>query len=121
MRVKGDERILGDSGFVEAVLKEADERLERRYRLEAEGYGLDQVAKRVVKVMNIEPDLILEKSRRPQVVAARELLCFWSSKELGISATDLVKRLNLTQPAVSIGVRRGEKIAIENKYKLIGK
>jgi chromosomal replication initiation ATPase DnaA len=121
VRVKGDERILGDSDFVEGVLKETGERLERRYRLEAEGYDLDQVTKRVVKVMNIEPDLILEKSRRPQVVTARDLLCFWASKELGMSATDLAKRLNLTQPAVSIGVRRGEKIAIKNRYQLMGK
>ena len=71
--------------------------------------------------MNIEPDLLLEKSRRPQVAVARDLLCFWASQELGMSATDLAKRLNLTQPAVSIGVRRGEKIAIENKYQLMGK
>ena len=41
-------------------MKEADERLERRYRLEAEGYDLDQVTKRVVIVIYIEPDLILE-------------------------------------------------------------
>ena len=121
VRVKGDKRILGDSDFVEAVLKEADEQLERRYRLEAEGFDLDQVNRRVAKVMNIEPDLIWEKSRRPQVVAARDLLCFWASTELGMSATDLAKRLNLTQPAVSIGVRRGEKIAIENKYFLMEK
>ena len=32
--------------------------------------------------------------------------------------TDLAKRLNLTQPAVSIAVRRGEKIARENHYEL---
>ena len=102
-------------------MKEADERLERRYPLEAEGYDLDQVTKRVADVMNIEPDLILEKSRRPQVLAARDLLCFWASKELGMRATDLAKRLNLTQPALSIGVRQGEKIAIKNKYQLMGK
>ena len=42
MRIKGDERILGDSDFVEAVLREADEQLERHYRLKAEGFGLEQ-------------------------------------------------------------------------------
>ena len=31
------------------------------------------------------------------------------------------ERLFITQPAVSIGVRRGEKIAIENKYFLMEK
>jgi hypothetical protein len=33
--LKGDERILGDSDFVEAVLEAQNEKLERRYRLEA--------------------------------------------------------------------------------------
>jgi len=119
VRIKGDERILGDSEFVEAVLKEADEHLQRRYRLEAEGYDLDQVAERVAQVMNIAAELVWEKSRRPQVVEARSLLCYWASKELGMTMTDLAKRLNLTQPAISIAVQRGEKIIRENQYKLI--
>ena len=63
--IKGDERILGDSDFVEAVLREADEQLERRYRLKAEGFDLDQVAERVAQVMNIPAELVWEKNRRP--------------------------------------------------------
>jgi len=120
VRVKGDERILGDSDFVEAVLKEADEQLERRYRLKAEGFSLEQVAERVAAVMNIPLEIVWEKSRRPMVVEARDLLCYWASKELMMSKTDLAKRLNLTQPAVSIAVRRGEKIARESQYELMG-
>ncbi len=119
VRVKGDERILGDSDFVESVLKEANEQLERRYRLEAGGFDLDQVVQRVADVMNIEPDLLWERNRRPHVVAARDLLCYWASKELGMSATDLAKRLNPGQPAVSVGVRRGEKRATKNQYMLM--
>ena len=119
MRIKGDERILGDSDFVEAVLREADEQLERRYRLKAEGFGLEQVAERVAQVMSIPAELVWEMSRRPQVAVARSLLCFWASKELGMSMTDLAKRLNLTQPAISIAARRGEKIARENQYRIV--
>jgi chromosomal replication initiation ATPase DnaA len=119
VRVKGDERILGDSDFVEAVLKEANEQLERRYRLKAEGFDLEQVAQRVAAVMDCSVELVWEKSRRPQVVDARDLLCYWASEELAMNKTELAKRLNLTQPAVSIAVRRGEKIARENQYQLI--
>jgi hypothetical protein len=118
VRVKGDERILGDSGFVEAVLREADEQLERRYRLQAEGFDLDRVVERVAQVLDVPLEMVWEKSRRPRVVDARDLLCYWASKELAMSMTDLAKRLNLTQPAVSIAVRRGEKIASENQYQL---
>ena len=74
--------------------------------------------KRVAAVMNIPEELVWERSRRPQVVDARDLLCYWGSKELVISKTDLARRLKLTQPAVSIAVRRGEKIARENQYQL---
>jgi REP element-mobilizing transposase RayT len=118
-RVKGDERIIGDSDFVEAVLKEANEQLERRYQLKAEGFDLERVAQRVAAVMKIPVELVWEKSRRPRVVDARDLLCYWASRELVMSKTDLAKRLNLTQPAVSIAVRRGGKIARENQYQLI--
>ena len=92
MRLKGDERILGDSDFVEAVLKEADEQLERRYRLKAEGFNLEQVAGRVAEVLDIPVERVWEKSRRPQVVVARSLLCFWATTELGMSMTDLAGR-----------------------------
>jgi len=69
--------------------------------------------------MDISMEIVWEQSRRPRVVDARDLLCFWASNELVMSRTDLAKRLNLTQPAVSIAVRRGEKIARENQYQLI--
>jgi len=119
VRIKGDERILGDSDFVETVLREADEQLVRRYQLQTRGFGLEQVAERVAQVLDIPIEIVWEKSRRPQVAVARSLLCYWASKELGMSMTNLAKRLNLTQPAISIAARRGEKIAVENQYMLI--
>ena len=54
IRVKGDERILGDSDFVENVLKSAEEELEQKYDLKARGYDFDRVAQRVAEVMKIE-------------------------------------------------------------------
>ena len=118
-RMASDERILGDGDFVEAVLKKANEQLERRYRLVATGFDSDKVAQRVAEVLNLPVEYVWEKSRRPQVVRARDLFCFWASNELGISATDLAKKLGLTQPAVSMAIRRGEKIAREQKFKLL--
>jgi REP element-mobilizing transposase RayT len=118
-KVKGDERILGDGDFVETVLKEADEQLERRCRLRAEGVDLGQVAERVAAVMMIPIERVWEKNRQPQVVEARSLLCFWANKELKISMTELAKRLDKTQPAVSIAVSRGEMIAKAKGYRLL--
>jgi REP element-mobilizing transposase RayT len=115
-RMVSDERILGDGDFVEAVLKEANEQLERKYRLVVEGFNIDKVAQRVAGVLDLPVEYVWEKSRRPQVVRARDLFCFWVSTELGISATDIAKKLELTQPAVSMAIRRGESLA--RKYRL---
>ena len=55
----------------------------------------------------------------PLVVRARSLFCYWAVRELGISATALARRLKISQPAVSISVRRGEKLAIEKGVQLL--
>ena len=120
MRIKGDERILGDSDFVEAVLKEANEQLDRRYRLKAEGFDLEQVAQRVAAVMSIPDGVYL--NRRPPCghrCKTAQIALLLGLPELVMSMTDLAKRLNLTQPAVSIAVQTGEKIARESQYQLI--
>ena len=53
-RLKGDERILGDSQFVLDTLKEAEERFERKYELIARGYDLEALAKRVEDLFVME-------------------------------------------------------------------
>jgi hypothetical protein len=50
---------------------------------------------------------------------ARDLLCYWAVRQIGISCTELAKRLGKSQPAVSYAVRRGEKIAKKYKYQLL--
>jgi len=56
IRVKGDERILGDSDFVENVLKSAEEKFEQKYELKAKGYDFNRLILRVAEVMNMEID-----------------------------------------------------------------
>jgi hypothetical protein len=118
-RLKGDERILGDCGFVENVLDAANEHMERRYLALAKGFDLDSIAQRVAEVLGVSPALVWKTGKRPEVVKARSLLCYWASRELGITMTSLAKRLGISQPAVSIAVRRGEKIAREKDYRLL--
>jgi len=55
----------------------------------------------------------------PKNVKARSLFCYWAVRELGISATSLARKLGLTQPAVSISVKRGQAIADENGLQLL--
>ena len=117
--LKSDERILGDSDFVEEVLIKAQEKRERQYQLEADGFTIDQVAQRVAAILGVKFEQIWEKGKYPQTVKARSLLCYWAVRELGISATELARRIGISQPAISQSVKRGETIAKENGFELM--
>jgi REP element-mobilizing transposase RayT len=117
--LKSDERILGDSDFVAEVLKKAQEQRERRYQLETDGFTIDQVAQRVAAVLGVKFEQIWEKGKYRQTVKARSLLCYWAVRELGISATELARRIGMSQPAISQSVKRGETIAKENGFELM--
>jgi hypothetical protein len=58
IRVKGDERILGDSDFVEKVLTSAEEALILKYELKAKGYDYNRVTKRVAEVMGMQVEQV---------------------------------------------------------------
>jgi REP-associated tyrosine transposase len=62
---------------------------------------------------------VLSSGRQPHKVQARSLVCFWASRELGMSMIQLSKRLKISQPTASQSATRGEKIAKENKLKLL--
>ena len=119
IRLKGDERILGDSDFVENVLKSAEESFEQKYELKARGFDFYRVSERVAEIMGIKPEEVIACDKSPQTVRARSLLCFWANRKLGMSTIQIARILNMSQPAISRSSRRGEKIARENHFDLI--
>ena len=116
--VMSDERILGDSEFVDKLLLRADEAYERRYELKRLGYDAEKVAKRVAEIFDMEPRDFLSKGKQPLKVRARSLFCFWAVKELGMSLRELSRQLELSSPAVGYSVERGEDIVRKNGYSL---
>ena len=119
VHVMSDDRILGDSEFVESVLSQAEEKYERHYALKRRGYDLDRIAERVAEIYGMEPREILCRGKQQRKVRARSLCCFWAVSELGMSLRELAKRLEMSPPAVGFSVERGEAIAHENGYRLI--
>ena len=115
---KGDERILGDGDFVEAVLSEANEAYARKFRLKASGVDIDTVADKVARLFRIESSQAWLPGKYPEIVQARSLLCFWATTELGISQAWLSKRMKLSQPAISHSVTRGRSMAMQNGYRI---
>jgi len=119
IRLKGDERILGDSEFVESVLNESNERLERKYHLQTRGCDFSAVVERVANLFDLEVNEILRSGKQPQIVKARSLICFWANRELGMTTVEIARRLGICQSAVSRSSLRGEKMAEENHFRLV--
>ena len=117
--VMSDERILGDSDFVDSVISQSEEQYERRHKLKRQGFDLDRIAKRVTEVLDMEPDEVFSKGRQKRKVKARSLLCFWAARELGMSHTALAKKLEMSIAGVGFSVERGESIAKKGNYLLI--
>jgi REP element-mobilizing transposase RayT len=120
-RIKGDERILGQSDFIDEILAEANESYSRRYELRSQGYDLDKIAERVAGIYGLKPKYVMKRGRQKERVAARDLLCYWAAQELGVSLTDIARRLDMTVSGVGYAVKRGEVIVQHNNYQLKNK
>jgi putative transposase len=117
-RPRGDERILGDSKFVARVLLNTERQSNRRHELPSRGYDLDRLSKRVSTLLNVKPKDIFSHRKHPESVKARSVFCYWGVKELRESATALARKLGVSQPAVSISVKRGAKIVSDMGLRL---
>jgi len=110
--------IMGDSGFVCDVLKEADEKFERYYEMKRLGYDLDTIEDRVCEIYKIEKEDLFSRSRHKVKSDARALFCFWAHRELGLAQRELARRLGMSQPGVGYAVIKGEAISKSNNYRI---
>ena len=118
-QVKGDEQILGDSAFVARVLREADEHLESGLALKAQGYDRERLKQRVGEVLGVDPGIVHMRGKDRQAVKARSLYCYWAIRELGENGMVLAEELGLSQPAVSVAVKRGACLVKEHGFMIL--
>jgi REP element-mobilizing transposase RayT len=109
----GDGRILGDPAFVRSVLEAAEERLHPGDDPSLAGVDLGRLAEKAAEAFGVTAEEIFHPGKYRRTVQARSLFCYWAVRKLGYTATGLAERLGLTQPAVSVSVRRGRKLAGE--------
>jgi hypothetical protein len=119
VHLKSDERILGDSDVVDQVLRNADESLDRRHAFMAKGWDLGKLAEKAAGICGLEPEQIYLPGKQPVRVKARSLFCYWATRELGATMTELARLLNISQPSASICARRGERIVLDEGYPLL--
>jgi hypothetical protein len=95
------------------VLKEAEERMERRLRLKARGVTIDMLIRRVCEVVGCTEQEVVKPGKERTIVRARSLLCYWAVRELGLPQTDLASMLHLSPAGISLSVKRGEALTEE--------
>jgi len=103
---------LGDGDFVNRVLTEAGEALEKRHAFRAKVIDLDKIVYRVSELMGVKPEDVWAKGKYPRIVDARGLFCcYWAVREMGVSMADMARQLGLSIPAISKSVQRGQVIS----------
>jgi len=116
---KSDERILGNGDFVKTVLAASNEQMKRKYQLRAQGVDLETIAVRVSELTGVEKSQIFLPGKEQSRVKARSLFCYWAVRELGMSMSEVSRKLELSLPGVSQSVKRGEKIADAGGFCLV--
>jgi putative transposase len=117
-RIKSDERILGDSDFVNGTLTEVEDHYTRQQQFKMKGITFEKVLDRVSSIYDLDKRYILGKGRQKDRVESRDLVCYWAAHELGISITALARKFRMTVPGAGYAVKRGEVITNQNEYQL---
>ncbi len=103
----GDERILGDSDFVERILRKDELQLKEKAAIQRAGWDLDGLICRVCEYCAIQPDELTQKGRANNLSLAKALICFWGTQNLAVTTQVLADRLDISQPAASKSSKRG--------------
>ncbi len=114
----GDERILGDSSFVEHALRQDTLRVEAQTQLMREGWDLEVLIHAVCTFFQVEPVQVTRKARRDALSSAKSVICYFGTQQLRLSSMMIGARLNMGQSAVSASCKRGRSVCDEKKLKL---
>ncbi len=98
-RFASDERILGGSDFVASVLKQANERYEKKTVLDH--IGIEALIDTVCHYLNVDKSLLSTPVKDRTTSRARSLICHIAYVTLRIKGIDIAMRLNLTPAAIS--------------------
>jgi hypothetical protein len=116
--LKSDERILGNSEFVDSVLADAQEKLDSHYTLTSQGVNIDQLIELAAQHFSLSPDAISGNRKNRDTVKARRVVCFWAVHRLGMSMTAVAKKLGVSVPTVSLSVSKGERFVRKENISL---
>lgn len=104
-----DPRILGSGDFVESVLRRGQK------EIKISRFKWKELVDGVIKWAGITPLELCSGSKHPPIAEARSILSLIAVRQMGMRTTEVSQFLNVSQPAVSKLVLRGEEIIRKNK------
>ena len=112
-----DQRILGDSDFVQDVTTGLDDLVKRNLRLSGRRIDIEGLAGRVCRQYKISVGELCSGSRRQSVVQARTVLSWIAVRELGYSGAEVARYLGVTNSCVTRIVASNTKPPVEELIK----
>jgi len=102
-----DERVLGTSKFVEAILREAERRADAQGARQRRHLLLDTLVRRIGTAFGVSPTTILGPSQARAAAEARHLLAYVWTERLGRRGSELATALGRTRSNVCWAAKRG--------------
>lgn len=110
-REEYDERILGSGDFVNAILKEAEEKQLRQLKLKRAGRTIANVIAEECKKQKISASEIQSGIRRQKVSETRAAIALLGREELGLSAAEMARHLGVNTSSIVRAIERVEREA----------
>jgi REP element-mobilizing transposase RayT len=98
---EADERILGSGVFVEAVMREAEERQLRQTRLRRRRKSIEEIIREESKKWGVSSEELKKGSRRRQVSRARVEIAVRCKEELGLSGAEIARHLGVNTTSIN--------------------
>jgi hypothetical protein len=116
---RSDQRILGNSEFVQEVISELDDLVKKNLRLSGQRIDIDALAQAVCRKYNISLGELCSGSRRRAVVEARASISWIAVRELGYSGADVARYLGVTNSCVTRIVESDKKPDVDDLIKML--
>jgi len=101
-----DERILGSGEFVQAVLKEAEDRQVRQLRIRHSGTTIKTIIREECAKGGISDKEIKMGSRRQLVSGIRAKIAYRSREELGLSAAEIARHTGVSTSGIARAIEK---------------
>jgi hypothetical protein len=102
--------ILGSGEFVQAVLREAEERQLRQTRLRRRGKGIQDIIREESEKRRVNSEELMKGSRRRQVSKARVEIAARCKEELGLSGAEIAHHLGVNTTSINRALAKRERL-----------